>query len=121
MGDKVKLLICDDSILARNQMKDIVLSHGQYEILEAKNGREAIDLYKENTPAIVFCDIVMPEVNGIDVVKEIKEYDVNAKIVMASSLGNNKHLKAALEAGAIDFIQKPVDASRVLEILNNNI
>ena len=40
---------------------------------------------------------------------------------MASSLGNNKHLKAALEAGAIDFIQKPVDASRVLEILNNNI
>ncbi len=116
-----KILICDDSILARSQMKDLLDSIGEFEAFEAKNGEEAVSVYKEQKPDLVFLDIVMPVMNGIDVVKEIIEFDKEAKIVMASSLGNNKNLKAALESGAIDFIQKPVDEDRLREILDKNL
>lgn len=116
-----KILICDDSILARSQMKDLLGSIGDFEYLEAKDGVEAVDIYKKEKPDIVFLDIVMPTKNGIEVVTEICEFDKGAKIVMASSLGNNKNLKAALEAGAIDFIQKPVDETRLQEILDKNL
>ncbi len=116
-----KILICDDSILARSQMKDMLNSIGSYEVLEAKNGEEAVAVYKESRPDIAFLDIVMPVMNGIDVVKEIIEFDKDAKIIMASSLGNNKNLKAALERGASDFIQKPVDEDRLREILSKNL
>lgn len=113
----MKVLVCDDSILARSQMKDILDGIGDFEIIEAKSGDEAIDLFKEHKPGIAFLDIVMPGKNGIDAVNEIVEYDSEAKIVMASSIGNNKYLMAALEAGAVEFIQKPVDAIRVKEVL----
>ena len=116
-----KILICDDSILARSQMKDLLDSIGDYEVIEAKDGAEAIEVYKEHQPDLVFLDIVMPQKNGIDVVKEIVGFDKGAKIIMASSLGNNKNLKAALEGGAIDFIQKPIDEDRLREIINKNL
>ena len=117
-----KILICDDSILARSQMRDMLSSiDSSYEVLEAKDGAEAVEVYKANKPDMAFLDIVMPVKNGIDVVKEIIEFDKDAKIIMASSLGNNSNLKAALEGGALDFIQKPVDEERLREILSKNL
>ncbi len=113
----MKVLVCDDSILARSQMKDILEGIGEFEILEGKTGTEAVEIFKENKPDIAFLDIVMPDKNGIEAVKEIMEIDSDAKVVMASSIGNNKYLMAALEAGAVEFIQKPVDAIRVKEVL----
>lgn len=118
MSDLAKILVCDDSVLARSQMRNLIEQWGNVEIFEAKTGAEAIEKYKSEKPDLVFLDIVMPEVNGIEAVKAIIEYDKDAKLVMASSIGNSKYLKAALEAGAIDFIQKPVDADRVLDVVN---
>ena len=119
MGTELtKILICDDSILARSQMKDLLEGLGNYEVLEAKNGLEAVELFKANKPAIAFLYIVMPEKNGIEAVKELIEFDKDAVIIMASSIGNNKHLTAALDAGAVDFIQKPVDEDHLRAILD---
>ena len=116
--ESIKILICDDSILARSQMKDLLAEIGVYEIIEAKNGNEAVDMYKENKPQIAFLDIVMPEKNGIDAVTELIQFDKDAKLVMASSIGNSKYLKEALQAGAVDFIQKPVDEDHLRDILD---
>ncbi len=117
-----KILISDDSILARKQLKDIINSIGQgAEFIDATNGQEAIDLYKENTPDITFLDIVMPVKDGIEAVKGIMEINSDAQIIIVSSVGTQTQLKAALEAGAKDFIQKPIETSHVETLLQTHL
>lgn len=117
-----KILISDDSILARKQLKDIINSIGEgAEFIDAANGQEAIDKYKETTPDITFLDIVMPVKDGIEAVKGIMEINKDAQIIIVSSVGTQSQLKAALEAGAKDFIQKPIEASHVETILQTHL
>ncbi len=117
--DQMKVLISDDSVFARKKLKDYILSLGAAEVLEANDGQEAIDLYKENKPDVVFMDIIMPKKTGIEAVKEILAFDKNAKVVMASSVGTQKYLKDAITAGAYEFLQKPIDNNLVQKILQN--
>lgn len=114
-----KILICDDSIIIRKQLKDLLMSNGYSQIFEAVNGQDAVEKYKEFQPNLVFMDIVMPVKSGIEAVAEITEYDKNAKIVMSSSSGTKTHIKKALEAGAFDFIQKPIEENQISNILNS--
>ena len=117
-----KILISDDSILARKQLKDIINSIGEgAEFIDAANGQEAIDKYKEFTPDITFLDIVMPVKDGIEAVKGIMEINNQAQIIIVSSVGTQTQLKAALEAGAKDFIQKPIETSHVETLLQSHL
>ncbi|MDP4094278.1 MAG: response regulator [Bacillota bacterium] len=115
----MKILICDDSILIRKQLKEYLNDCGCTEIVEASDGQMSVDMYKKSKPDLVFMDIVMPVKGGIDAVTEILEFDKNAKVVMASSSGTKTHLKKALEAGAYEFIQKPFDENQIKNILAN--
>lgn len=119
--ETIKILICDDSILARKKLKDFLLSIGCTQILEATDGQKAIDTYKEEKPDIVFLDIVMPVKDGISAVKEIIAFDASAHIVMTSSVGTQQNLKEALKAGAKDFIQKPLDNNQIQHVLEAKI
>ena len=116
--DNLKILICDDSILARKQLKDIISTLGTPTFIEAPDGQGAIDKYKETTPDLVFLDIVMPKIDGNIAIQEIIAYDPNATIIIASSVGTQSQLKCALQAGAKDFIQKPLDRQQVLDLVN---
>ena len=117
-----KILISDDSILARKQLKDIINGIGEgAEFIDATNGQEAIDKYAECTPDITFLDIVMPVKDGIEAVKGIMEINKDAQIIIVSSVGTQSQLKAALEAGAKDFIQKPIEASHVETLLQTHL
>ena len=116
--DNLKILICDDSILARKQLKDIISTLGTPTFIEATDGQGAIDKYKETTPDLVFLDIVMPKIDGNIAIQEIMAYDPNATIIIASSVGTQSQLKCALQAGAKDFIQKPLDRQQVLDLVN---
>lgn len=111
------VLICDDSILFRKQMKDFITANNCSSIIEVADGQEAINAYKENKPDIVFLDIIMPNKTGIEAVNEIIHYDSAAYIVMFSSVGTHQYLKDAIFAGAHDFLQKPFDASLVETII----
>ena len=117
-----KILISDDSILARKQLKDIIneVSSGA-EFIDASNGQEAIDKFIELSPDMCFLDIVMPVKDGIEAVKGIREHDPEAQIIIVSSVGTQAQLKAALEAGARDFVQKPISSSKVESILNSRL
>jgi two-component system chemotaxis response regulator CheY len=115
--ENVKILICDDSILARKQLKDIIVEHGYQDFLEASNGQEAIDLYKEQKPALVFVDIVMPVKDGVQAIHEIREFDPEANIIVVSSVGTQTQLKNAIMEGARDFVQKPYTNSGIADIL----
>lgn len=119
--DNLKILVCDDSILARKQMKDIINSIGFPTILEASNGQQAIDMYKEHKPDLTFLDIVMPVKDGNAAITEIMEFDSKAIIFVASSVGTQSELKKALTAGASDFIQKPIDKNQVINLINKHV
>lgn len=115
--NEMKILISDDSILARKQLKDIISALGTPAFFEATDGQSAIDKYKEINPDIVFLDIVMPRKDGNIAISEIMSYDPNATIIIVSSVGTQAQLKCALEAGAKDFIQKPIDSQQVIDVV----
>jgi len=117
--EDVKILIGDDSILARKQFKDVVSSFGIKNILEASNGQESIDLYKEHMPDIVFLDIVMPVKDGHSAIAEIMEVNPKADIVIVSSVGTQAQLRQAIQLGAKDFIQKPLNVRQIESILKS--
>ena len=107
--DQITVLICDDSAFARKKLKDYILSLGVNAVFEASDGEDAVNKYTENKPSVVFMDISMPKKNGIEAVTEILAFDKNAKVVMASSVGTQNHLKDAINAGAYEFLQKPIE------------
>jgi len=115
---KVKILICDDSSLIRKQLKDLLLKMN-CEVIEAVNGKEVVTIYQETRPDVVFMDIVMPEADGLEALKDIKAYDQGAKVVMLSSIGTSTKLIQALKNGAMDFIQKPYTAEQISKVISD--
>ena len=109
------VLVCDDAIFMRTMITDI-LSQAGYEIVgEAETGVQAVEKFKELQPDLVTMDIVMPDMGGIDAVREIVKIDPNAKILMCSAMGQQALVVEAIQAGAKDFVVKPFKPSRVLE------
>ena len=122
MSANLTILVGDDSILARKQLKDVITKYTtDPTFIDASNGQEAIDKYKESHPDLVFLDIVMPIKDGISAVGEIIGADPTAKIAIVSSVGTQEQLKRAIEAGAKDFIQKPIREDQVQNVLNSQI
>ena len=110
-----RILIVDDAAFMRMMIKDVLTKNG-FEVLgEAENGAKAIEKYKELQPILPIMDITMPEMDGIQAVKEIKKLDSNAKIIMCSAMGQQAMVIEAIQAGAKDFIVKPFQADRVIE------
>ncbi|MCM3666145.1 response regulator [Mesobacillus subterraneus] len=113
-----RILIVDDAKFMRITLTNI-LKKANHEIVgEAENGREAVRLYRELKPDLVTMDITMPEMSGLDAVKEIKRDFKDAKIIMCSAMGQQKMVVDAIEAGAKDFIVKPFDDSQVVDSIS---
>ena len=109
------VLICDDAIFMRTMVGDILQKAGFDVVGEASNGAEAVEKYKQLKPDLVTMDIVMPDMGGIDAVREICKHDPNAKVLMCSAMGQQALVVQAIQAGAKDFVVKPFQPSRVLE------
>lgn len=117
MGLKaLNVLICDDSMLVRKKLKELLENFG-CEVCEAQNGQEGLAVYKSNQPDAVFMDIVMPDMDGLEALKEIKSFDDGAKVIMLSSTGTAVKLMEALKNGAVDFIQKPYSKDQIEQAL----
>ncbi len=114
-----KILIGDDSILARKQLKDVLTSLGATRFVEAVNGNEAVEKFITEKPDLIFLDIIMPIKDGISAVREIIAEDAAAQIIIVSSVGTQHQLKAAIEAGAKDFVQKPINAEQIASIVSS--
>lgn len=111
------ILIVDDAKFMRLTLESILQKDNHQIVGEAENGNEAIAKYKELNPDLVTMDITMPEVNGLDAMKQILEIDPKAKIIMCSAVGQQKMVMEAIELGAKDFVVKPFDESSVLEAI----
>jgi len=110
-----RVLVCDDAIFMRTMISDILSGAGYEVVGEAETGLQAIERYRELNPDLVTMDIVMPDMGGIDAVREIVKADPNAKILMCSAMGQQALVVEAIQAGAKDFVVKPFQPSRVLE------
>lgn len=115
------ILIVDDAAFMRMMIKDVLSKNGFVICGEAENGAKAIEKYKELSPDLVIMDITMPEVDGIQAVKEIKKLNGAAKIIMCSAMGQQAMVIEAIQAGAKDFIVKPFQAERIIEAVKKVI
>ena len=109
------VLICDDAIFMRTMVRDILTQAGFEVIGEAETGVQAVEKYQQLRPDLVTMDIVMPDMGGIDAVRQICKSDPNARILMCSAMGQQALVVEAIQAGAKDFVVKPFQPSRVLE------
>ena len=119
MNANAKILVCDDSILARKNLSTMLSGFGYTDISEVSNGEDAVNFCKENKPDLIFLDIVMPVKDGVTATAEIMEANSASKIIIVSSVGTQTHIKEAIKAGAKDFIQKPLDEELLRQVLEN--
>lgn len=108
------VLVVDDAVFMRMMIRDILSREG-YVIHEAVNGRDAVEKYAEVRPDIVTMDITMPEMGGLEALRLIKDHDPAARVLMVSAMGQQHMVTQALESGAMDFIAKPFQPTKVLE------
>lgn len=112
-----RVLVVDDAVFMRRMLRDI-LTKGGYEVVgEAASGVEAIEQYQKLKPDLTTMDITMPEMDGLEAVRKIKEIEPAAKIVMVSAMGQQKLVMESLEAGALDFIVKPFQPDKVIKLV----
>ena len=109
------ILICDDAAFMRMMIKDILTKNGYTVAGEAENGAKAVEKYTELKPDLVLMDITMPEMDGIEALKKIRELDPKASVIMCSAMGQQAMVIESIQSGAKDFIVKPFQADRVLE------
>jgi len=102
-----KVLIVDDAAFMRISIKNMLTKNGYDVVGEAENGAIGVELYKELQPDIVTMDITMPEMSGLDALKEIMKSNPQAKIVMVSAMGQEAMVREAIVSGAKGFIVKP--------------
>ncbi|QTA88038.1 response regulator [Desulfonema magnum] len=113
-----KVLIVDDAAFARSIQKQIIASVG-YEVTEAGNGAEALEVFKTEKPDLVTLDLLMPDMDGMDVLKSILEEDPDAKAIICSTDKQKFRQEEAKETGALGFVAKPVDPEKLLEMIKN--
>jgi two-component system chemotaxis response regulator CheY len=115
-----KILLVDDAAFMRMILKKILEPTGN-QLVEAVDGADGVSKYKEHKPNLVLLDIIMPNTDGIECLKQIIAFDKAAKVVMCSSIGQQTVVNDAIKIGARDFIIKPFDAGKVLEVVSKNI
>lgn len=116
-----KILLCDDSLLVRKKLKESLELIGFTNIFEASDGNQAVKFCENEKPHVVLMDIVMPNKDGLEAVQEIKEMNKDIVIIMASSVGTQKNLIKAIKLGADNFIQKPLVAKEVFEVIKKTL
>lgn len=119
--EDARVLIGDDSILARKQLKDALSEIGVTEIYEASNGKQALDLFNEKKPDLVLIDIVMPVMDGGIALECILADNPDAKIIVVSSVGSQNQVKRAIAAGIKDFIQKPINKEMLKKLITTQL
>ena len=114
-----KYLVVDDSKMARKMTISVIkeLVGSDDGIVQARNGQEAFDLYKEYRPRLVFMDLTMPVMDGFDAILKIKDFDCHANIIVVSADIQKGAMQKAKDNGALDFINKPIDVEKTRAVI----
>lgn len=115
-----RILIVDDAAFMRMRCSKLLTDEG-HEVVEAGDGAEALEKYKEHKPDAVLLDITMPRMDGIVTLQEIIKVDPSARVAMLTAMGQQSMVISALKLGARDFVVKPFDGARVLSAVQKLI
>lgn len=114
-----KILLVDDAAFMRMMVKNVLQQNGFTEFYEAGDGLQAIEQYEAVKPDVVFMDITMPNMDGLEALKAIRAKDPNSVVVMCSAMGQEAMVIEAIKAGAKDFIVKPFKPERIMKTLTS--
>ncbi len=113
-----KILIVDDSPVARRMLKTCIPKDKGYEIFEAVNGQDGIDKYKELQPDIVFMDLTMPVMDGYKATAKIRELNKEAIIIVTTADIQPKSIASVMELGAFTLLKKPAKSESIKEAIS---
>ena len=116
-----KVLLVDDEAHIRKYVGLILKSLGGPTIVEAANGREAIEVYQRENPDLVLLDVNMPQMDGIETLKRLKEIDPEVVAIMLTSLANRQTIEQAAELGAVNYIRKDTPKDEIAKALSETI
>ena len=111
-----RLLVVDDATIMRKRIGGIAREAGWEIVGEATNGLEGLALYRQNRPDLVTLDIVMPELDGVETLRQLRMEDPDARVVMVSAVDQRAKLRECIALGALDFVVKPFDKDRLLSL-----
>ena len=114
-----RIMIVDDNAFMRNNLKNVLKNAGFDVVAEATDGIEAVAAYQADKPDLVTMDITMPNMDGVQALKELKTLDPEARVIMVSAMGQEALVVEAITSGAADFVVKPFEPTRVVEAVNN--
>jgi len=115
------ILLVDDSPIIHSLLRKTLEKHGYRICGDARNGREAVEMYKELRPDLTFMDITMPVMDGLEALKAIKQIDPNARIIMLSAMGDDEMIEQAVSLGADIFLKKPFDEYKIISAISKII
>ncbi|WP_317898020.1 response regulator [Aurantibacillus circumpalustris] len=111
-----KVLIVDDSLFMRQSIKSTLINSGKYEVVgEAATGDQGIELSLDLQPDIITMDNILPDMLGIDIIKELRKEEVTAKIIMVSAVGQESIINECRSSGADDYLVKPFSNESLIE------
>lgn len=113
-----KVMIVDDSMIIRQRLKKLFENKGFEVVAEVESGEKAIRRFRECKPDIITMDIALPGMSGIDAVKKLTDMDPDTKIIMLTGMGERTNVLKAIKLGAVHFIVKPFQESKVIEVVN---
>ena len=110
------LLIVDDEDEIRENLRDFAEFKG-FDVLEAANGRQALERLNEKTPDLIISDLMMPEMGGIEFLQHLAEKKIEIPVVIMTAFGTMESAIEAMKTGASDFIAKPIDLSYMMKVV----
>lgn len=111
-----RLLVVDDATIMRKRIAGIAREAGWEIVAEATNGVEGLTLYRQHQPDLVTLDIVMPELDGVETLRQLRTEAPDARVVMVSAVDQRAKLRECIALGALDFVVKPFDKERLLSL-----
>ncbi|MEM6643126.1 MAG: response regulator [Bacteroidota bacterium] len=115
---RMKVLIVDDSTYIRKTIRTTLEDSGCEVIGEASDGETAIDLTHEHLPELITLDNILPDMNGMDVLKALRKSNIDAKVIMISAIGQESSRREADELGVSEYLIKPIDHNNLKEIIS---
>ena len=112
---KARVLVVDDAVFMRRQLRAILEEAGYSVIAEAADGAEALELYETHQPDLTTLDLVMPKMPGLETLRELRRRHPQARVIVCSSVSDEPSIFGAIASGARDYVLKPVSPKRVLE------
>lgn len=116
-----RVLVVDDAAFIRTAIRKILEANGHTVVGEAGTGSEGVRKYKTVNPDVALFDLTMPEMDGMSAIRQVKEYDPKARIVVCTAMGQQSKIAEAIQCGAVDFVVKPFEEKRLLAAVEKGL